>query len=92
MAEVFRTRCTEGTLLITDQAIIIELGKGGNIRQQTLMRSAFTGVESKMGVPSIFGKGGGTNLIFHGQGTERLHAGLVNPGIAKEIVAFLQGR
>lgn len=88
--ELLRTKCTQGTLIITDQAIIIELGKDGSVRQQTLLRSALTGVESKMGVISVFGMGGGTNLVFHGQGLERLHANLVKPSVAKEIVSLLQ--
>ncbi|GHO88030.1 hypothetical protein [Dictyobacter formicarum] len=86
MADLIRTRCKQGTLIITDNQIKIELGQ---LRQQTLARSALTGVDSSMGVPSVFGLGGGTNLVFHGQGAERLHADLVKPNVAREIVNLL---
>jgi hypothetical protein len=81
-----RTRCKQGTLIITDQQIRVELGQ---IRQQTLSRSALTGIDSTMGMISVFGMGGGTNLVFHGQGAERLHADLVKPNIAREIKSAL---
>jgi hypothetical protein len=85
--ELFRTRCKQGTLIITDEYIRIELG---SLQQSTLYRSMLTGIDSQMGVPSLFGLGGGTNLVFHGQGAEILHADLVNPKVAKEIVGMLQ--
>jgi hypothetical protein len=69
--------------------IIVELG---NLRQHTLSRQALTGIDSKQVVPAIFGKGGGVNLVFRGQGMDRVQAGLVNPKIAKEIIRALQGR
>jgi hypothetical protein len=81
-----RTRCKQGTLIITDQQIRVELGQ---FRQQTLSRSALTGIDSKMGMISVFGMGGGTNLVFHGQGAERLHADLVKPSVAREIKSAL---
>jgi hypothetical protein len=43
-------------------------------------------------VMSIFGKGGGTNLAFRSQSGEVLHANMVNPGVANEIIALLQGQ
>jgi hypothetical protein len=92
MAELFNTRCTQGKLIITETMIIVELGKEGSLKQHTLARSALTGIDSKQVVPAIFGKGGGVNLVFRGQGMDRVQADLVNPGIAKEIVKTLQGR
>jgi len=92
MAELFNTRCTQGRLIITDTMIIVELGREGALRQHTLARSALTGIDTKLVVPSLFGKGGGTNLIFRGQGADRVQADLVNPTIAREIVRTLQGR
>ena len=92
MAELFNTRCTQGRLVITDTMIIVELGKKGSLRQHTLVRSALTGIDAKLAVPPFLGKGGGVNLVFRGQGADRIEASLVNPQIAKEIVALLQGR
>jgi hypothetical protein len=85
MSEI-RTRCAQGTLIVTNESIRIELGK---LRQQSLARSALTGIESGMAAPSVFGLGGGTNLIFHGKGGERLQANFVNPGKAEEIKRML---
>lgn len=87
MSELFRTRCVQGWLVITEEAVRIELP--GQIHQRILYRSALTGIESKVGAISIFGLGGGTNLTFHA-GIETLHADLVKPGVAREIVAMLQ--
>lgn len=81
-----RTRCKQGTLIVTDQTIKIELGQ---LKQQSLDRSALTGIDAAIGVPSVFGLGGGTNLVFRGKGGERLHADLVKPNIAKEIKSML---
>lgn len=81
-----RTRCKQGTLIITDTQIRVELGQ---LRQQTLARASLTGVDAVMAVPSVFGMGGGTNLVFHGQGAERLQADLVKPNVAREIVSLL---
>lgn len=86
MAELFNVRCKQGHLIITENAVKVKLA---NLKEQSLSRSAITAIDSSMGVPSIFGLGGGTNLVFHGQGAERLHADLVKPGVAKEIVSML---
>lgn len=86
MSELIKTRCKQGMLIITEQAIRIELGQ---FKQQSLARSALTGIDVKMGAPSILGMGGGTNLVFHGQGGERLQADLVKPNIAREIKSLL---
>lgn len=86
MPELFRSRCKQGTLIVTDQQIRVELGQ---LKQQSLSRSSLTGVDSNLAIPSLFGMGGGTNLTFHGQGGERLHADLVKPNIAREIVSLL---
>lgn len=86
---IIRTRCTQGHLVVTDDYIRVELG-GPFSRQQTLYRSSFTGIDSQVGAPSLFGLGGGINLVFHGQGVERLHADMVKPKVAQEIVGMLQ--
>lgn len=82
MAVLIETRCKQGKLIITDQRVRVELGQ---LKQQSLSRSALTGVDSAIGVPSVLGMGGGTNLTFHGSGGERLHADLVKPKVAREI-------
>lgn len=92
MAELFRTRCTEGMLVITDAEIRIELGKDGSIKQQTMFRDSLTDVASSLGVISVFGLGGGTNLAFKSQSGEVLHAHLVKPSIAKEILSVVRKR
>lgn len=92
MSELIKTRCTQGHLVITETMIIVELGKEGSLRQHTLARAALTGIDSRQVVPAIFGKGGGVNLVFRGQGMDRVHADLVNPGEAKKIVKELQGQ
>ncbi len=91
MAELIRTRCTQGTLIITDDYIRVELKIPlMGVNQQTIYRSALTGIDSKVAVPSVLGMGGGVNLVFHGQGVERLHANLVKPKVAQEIIGLLQ--
>jgi len=89
MSQEIRTRCTQGWLIVTDEYIRVELG-GPLSRQHTLYRSSLTGVDSKTAVPSLFGLGGGVNLVFHGQGAERLEADLVKPKMAQEIIGMLQ--
>lgn len=86
MPELFRTRCKQGFLIVTEQQVRVELGQ---LKQQSLSRSSITGVDSVLAVPSLFGMGGGTNLVIHGMGGERLHADLVKPNIAREIVSLL---
>ena len=88
MPELFRTRCKQGTLVVTDTYIRTELP--GTIQQHTLYRANLIGIDSTMGVPSIFGLGGGTNLVFHGQGAQILQADLVPSKVAKQIIAALQ--
>jgi len=87
--QLIKTRCTQGWLIVTDEYIRVELG-GPLSRQQTLYRSSLTGVDSRIAVPSLFGLGGGVNLVFHGQGAERLEADLVKPKMAQEIIGMLQ--
>lgn len=84
MAEL-RTRCGQGKLIITDQAIRIELGQ---LKQQSLARSSLTGIDSLMAFPNIFGLGR-TTLVFHGQGGDRLRAEMVPTNMAKEIKSLL---
>ncbi len=87
MSELIRTRCKQGHLVITDEAIRIELS---SIRHETLYRSSLTSIEDKIAVYPVFGLGGGVNLTFHGKGGEVLHADLIKPKMAQEIVGLLQ--
>lgn len=86
MSEVFRVQATKGMLTITETTITLEFG---SFRSRSLLRSSLSSVETKRGVPSVFGLGGGTHLIFHGKGGERIDAGMVKPKLAQEIVAAL---
>ncbi len=93
MAEILSTRCKQGKLIITNISIIVELSSFiGNLRSETMMRSSFVDLDTKLAVPSLFGKGGGVNLTFHGQGNKVIHADLVKPEDAKRIQAILTGR
>lgn len=87
MAEIINTRCKQGRLIITETQIIVELG---NMKSETMLRSAFVGLESKMVVPAIFGFGGGVNLIFHSQGSQSLTAYLVSTKDAKKVKALFR--
>ncbi len=89
MEPVIRTRCTQGWLIVTDEYISIVLG-GPLPYQQTVYRSALTGIDSRVVVPSIMGFGGGVNLVFYGSGVERLHANMVKPSVARVIIDMLQ--
>ena len=84
--ELINTRCGQGRLIITDRLIRVKLG---GMRQQTMNRSALTGVDSKLVALSFFGLGGGTTLTFHGQGGEVLRASLVKTKVAKQILQLL---
>ncbi len=90
MAELMRTRCTAGWLVITDQAIRIErkgfLGAGG--RLDVLPRQSLVGAQMENKIPSVMGKGGATTLIFNGGGMT-IKAEMVNPGDARKIMELL---
>jgi hypothetical protein len=93
MAELLKTTCTQGKLIITDTFIIIELrGFGTEFQSRNLARSSFSSLDSKMVIPSLFGLGGGTNLVFHGRGGEMLRADLVPRKAARKVAALLMGR
>ncbi len=89
MSEILRTRCKQGQLIITDTHIIVELG---NLQSQTMLRSAFVGMDSKQIVPSLFGMGGGVDLAFRGQGVSTVYASFVPPRAARKVQALLTSR
>ena len=84
MAERFRTRCKQGTLIVTDEYVRVELGEW---KQSTLYLSTLSGVDSRKGALIQ-----ATSLTFRGSGTEVLQADLVKPNVAREIVSFVQTR
>ena len=94
MAELYRARCAQGHIIVTDDAVLIELGAapgsgGMPMRQQRLPRSMMTSVDAKVTMMSLFGMGGAVTLTIHGQGAEVLRATLVPPKAAREIVRLL---
>ena len=90
MAELINTRCTQGRLIITDTHIIVER-RGLMGQSKTMARTAFSSLEVKTISFSLFGKGGGSNLVFHGGGYA-LHAGAVRASDVKAIQSILTGR
>ena len=86
MAVFIRIRCLQGTLVITDQSIWIERGR---LKQQSLARSSLTGIDSTVSIPPLLGYGGATDLVFHGQGGERLEASMMTTSKAQEVKSLL---
>ena len=90
MADLLRTRCTAGWLVITDQAIRIErkgfLGAGGKL--DVLPRQSLVGAKMENKMAPVFGKGGATTMIFSGMGMT-IKAEMVNPGDAQKIMELL---
>lgn len=86
MATEITARCKQGKLVVSDTMIKVQLG---DWREQSMQRSMLVGIDSKLVVPAVFGFGGGVDLVFRGQGTEVIEAGLVQPKIAKKIKAML---
>jgi hypothetical protein len=87
VSELIRARCTQGKLVVTTQSVRVE--QPYQLQSQTMARASIASVDYKLAVSSLFGLGGGANLVFHGQGGERLHANLVNPKVAKQIIRLL---
>ena len=81
MAELIKTRCGQGHLIITDTHIIVE--RMGISHSQP--RSASTTLDMKWKLM-------GYTLVFHGAGGERLKASLVKGKDARAIKALLTGR
>lgn len=83
--EIIKTRCKQGSLSVTEN--MIKIGLWG--REQSMSRSALTGIDYKLVMMSLFGLGGAATLTFHGQGGERMVASFVNPRKAKEVMRML---
>ena len=83
MTDLLRTKCAQGTLIITENQIKIEGRKA-----QTLQRASFTGIDSQQTVPAVFGRGGAMTLTFHGPGVV-IQATMVPLSDAKKILQLL---
>ncbi len=88
MAELIRTKCHIGHLVITDNAVRIETKLMGQ-RNKMLSRASIIGVDM-MPYPKLLGIGGKhADLTFYGAGAESIEAKVVKIGVAREIVALL---
>jgi len=85
MADLLRTRCAQGQIVITDEYIYLLFDVS---EQSALYRPWITDIESK-GV-TFFGRVRGVNLTFHGQGRNAIYADLVYPDAAQQIMELLQ--
>jgi hypothetical protein len=84
--ELIKTRCKQGSLVVTDQVVRVHLL---GMESRTIVRSAIVAIDYELTIPSVFGYGGGASLVFHAQSGDQLHADLVKPKIAKEIMQLL---
>jgi len=91
MAELLRTRCSTGWLIITEETVRIEreafLGVGGYL--EVLPRSTLVGATVENMIAPVFGKDGGSTLTLTAAGGALLQAKLVNPEEAQRALALL---
>ena len=88
MAELIRTKCHIGHLVITDSLVRVETKLMGQ-RNKMLSRSMIIGVDL-MPYPKLLWMGGRhADLTFYGAGSESIEAKVVKIGVAREIVALL---
>ena len=91
MAELLKTNCKQGQLVITDTAIIVEqvsvFDKTKKLRSETMMRASFVDLDYKK--PAMMAT---INLTFHGQGGKILRADWVKREDAERAQAILTGR
>ncbi len=64
MTELLRARCKQGKLIITGEAITIELPSFGKTRRSETIERPIMTLNTKVTSPAVFGKGGGANLTF----------------------------
>lgn len=64
MTELLRARCKQGKLIITDEAITIELPSFSKTRRSETIERPIVALDTEVISPAIFGKGGGANLTF----------------------------
>jgi hypothetical protein len=94
MAELIKTRCTGGWLVITEDAIIVELTSfGKTIKSETMLRTAFVDLDTKGVMVNVFSKKPSTmNFVFRGQGGKAIKANLVKGEDAQKVIEILTGR
>lgn len=87
MAELLNAACAQGRLVVTDTHIIVERG---SLTSASMPRAAFTGLDARMTLWFF----GWTryNLVFRGQGSERIKAGNVSKSTVKAVQRLLTGR
>lgn len=81
-----KTRCKQGWLTVSDTMITVQLA---DLNSHSMPRNQLVGLDSTVAVPSLFGLGGGQNLVFRGQGTMVIEAGFVATKDAKQIKKLL---
>lgn len=92
MEELIKTRCKEGWLLITEEAIIVELTTfGKTLKSEMMLRSAFVDLDAKAVGMTLLYKKPAMNLTFHGQGGKVIMAGMVKGEDAQKIITLLLG-
>ncbi len=91
MAELLRTRCSTGWLIITEETVRIEreafLGVGGYL--EVLPRSTLVGATVENMIAPVFGKDGGSTLTLTAAGGALLQAKLVHPEEVQRALALL---
>jgi hypothetical protein len=94
MADLLRTRCTAGWLVITDEAVRIERAGGTKgwipgAMAQMMPRAGIVGATINVRIPAIFGQGGGSDLTFTNMGGMVIVARTVKPRDAQEALRLL---
>jgi hypothetical protein len=86
---MLKIKCQNGHIFVTDQAIRVETSLGGRRSQKSLSRAMLTGVEMRV-YPKILWMGGiHSDIIFYGQGSERIIAKIVKTSEAQQVIAML---
>ena len=92
--ERLRTRCAEGWLIITDDAVRLERGgvrsrSGAGAHVEVMPRTGLVGATRQNRLPALFGRGGVNTLIFINIGGQRLIAHTVTSAAAQEALTIL---
>jgi hypothetical protein len=91
IAELLRTRCSAGWLIITEETVRIEreafLGVGGYL--EVLPRSTLVGATVENTIAPVLSKDGGATLTLTAAGGALLQAKLVHPEEAQPALALL---
>jgi len=90
--ELGRARCQQGFLIVTTNAVKIELRApiGSRLmRSQTMLISAITHIETKVVVAAVLGHAGGMNIVVHSSNGSELRATVVTPLKQARVLAEL---